>query len=667
MVHQRVIGFLGICLLGSPLSTTDGMAQDVSAYSQLSRAQAEKRDVSFQTPSSIEPGEFGTSTTLTVKESINTLNEIELRHRSYNGGLVGPTIRVNPGQSLKIKLQNRLRPVPINHGSSEAHDLNATNLHTHGLHVSPKSPADNVFIDLKAGQDFDYGFSIPADHPAGTFWYHAHRHGSTSVQLASGMAGALIVNGGLDDLPSIRAMKEKIMVLQQFAYREVAGEPAFVDPEVLMGDDHVPVEAINGVVTPTIVMRPGEIQRWRIIHAGTSELIDLDIEGINFYEIAVDGLATGKSILRNRLRLFPGYRFDVLVKAPERKTVRLMSSRIADPSISIRQKISARKILLRLVVAGEPVAMSYPTDDELKSCEAFSQADVPTDAEVAHRKREIIFNVNEDQTEFAINGDEFDPNQPMNGIQLGTCEEWVLKSENGVHPFHIHVNPFASRLLGSTDEWVWRDTIVVEKRKSVVIRSRFLDFDGKTVFHCHNLIHEDKGMMKAIEIENGNNANQVNLPRESAPRWSAISMDGKSQSSKDFSGPTLLVLHRGMNCIHCAEQLTLLSDCRSQLANKGIQIVAISPFLPVDQDSQKIMNDFGFPLLTDTKLKCFEQFKCLDHTGEPLHGLFLIDGDKNILFQEVSETANTNMETLVPKVIESLNPDTKGERNESDN
>ena len=482
-------------LLGVPLcsllvlfaSAVNGQVAQTAPekYSQLNRAQSINRDVSFQSIREVVPGKSSTRVELLVRETVSLLDGEDVRHRSYNGGLVGPTIRVNPGQKLDVRIRNMLRPLPSGHGSAnEPHGFNTTNLHTHGLHVSPKFPEDDVFHEVKPGDTEYYSFNIPEDHHAGTFWYHAHKHGSTALQLASGMAGALIVNGGLDQAPVVRDAAEKILVIQQFTVKRPPGEIGFIDPDSIYSDaddEEVDfVEAINGVVTPTIVMRPGEIQRWRIIHAGTTEVVNLDIEGISFHEIAVDGLATGTINRLNKLKLYPGYRSDVLVQAPDAEVERLMTSKIDDPDQSLRQVITERRNLLRIVVAGEPVEMSMPTKEQLAPYAAFTQDDVPK--EVANTRR-IEFS-DDGETRFFINGKQFDPDTIDQTIDLNTSEEWEIVSESRVHPFHIHVNPFACRLKGSDDQWVWRDTIAVRPRKPMILRTTYEDFIGKTVLHC---------------------------------------------------------------------------------------------------------------------------------------------------------------------------------------
>ena len=80
-------------------------------------------------------------------------------------------------------------------------------------------------------------------------------------------------------------------------------------------------------------------------------------------------------------------------------------------------------------------------------------------------------------------------------------EEWEIFNEtNDPHPFHIHVNPFQMVSGGNVDPGVWLDTVELPPNKRVRFRTRFLDYAGLFVFHCHTLQHEDMGMMQAIKV-----------------------------------------------------------------------------------------------------------------------------------------------------------------------
>jgi L-ascorbate oxidase len=146
---------------------------------------------------------------------------------------VAPTLQAKPGETIRVGLNNQLAPEPnckppnIN----TPHCFNSTNLHSHGLWVSPAGNSDNVLITIRPKVSFEYEYNIPATHPAGTFWYHPHLHGSTALQVSSGMAGALIVHGDRPPTPSRNgdidtllrdetgaAYKERLVLFQQVQY-----------------------------------------------------------------------------------------------------------------------------------------------------------------------------------------------------------------------------------------------------------------------------------------------------------------------------------------------------------------------------------------------------------------------------------------------------------------
>jgi FtsP/CotA-like multicopper oxidase with cupredoxin domain len=313
--------------------------------------------------------------------------------RTYNGQLVGPTIRAKPGDTIHLRLINNLpvpdkfpdhpqQPEPTGHGGhGHQFSFNITNLHTHGLNVAPQGPidpaagkvpfeSDNVLLEVgPGGEQQDYRIQIHADHPAGTFWYHAHVHGATAVQLSSGMAGALIIEGGtrdngdLDTVPVIGRVKDnqKIFVLQQLAYDETGTVEKF--------DLKLRPTLINGQLVPVIRMRPGEMQRWRFIHAGVLENVALALDGHAIHEVAADGITLGRSVpwaeapasgARNDNTLFlaPGYRSDVLVQArkpePGRKYFLRKLGLNPPTSIQAQERAFARAAVLSPFALGAP-------------------------------------------------------------------------------------------------------------------------------------------------------------------------------------------------------------------------------------------------------------------------------------------------------------------------
>lgn len=237
----------------------------------------------------------------------NSYDKVKLR--TYNGKLVAPTVRVRSGETVRMSLTNKL---PACTGND---CLNSTNMHGHGLWVSPAGNSDNVLLSIQPGVSFQYEYNIPADHPSGLYWYHPHVHGSTAVQVASGMAGALIVEGSRAPTPDSpgdidtilkdkqgKPFTERVLLLQQVQYacRDADGNIktkkapdgtviAWVcdpgDVGTIEGLDQFGpgswqqsnrYTAINGEIQPSFVdAEAGRIERWRVVHAGVRDTVNL--------------------------------------------------------------------------------------------------------------------------------------------------------------------------------------------------------------------------------------------------------------------------------------------------------------------------------------------------------------------------------------------------------
>ncbi|MEV0452845.1 multicopper oxidase domain-containing protein [Streptomyces sp. NPDC050600] len=144
--------------------------------------------------------------------------------RTYTGAIPGPTLRVCGGQTLRLTHINGLPPHPPHTGGHNTpHHPNTFNLHTHGMHVSPSGDADNVLRQF-ATRTTDEATAgapepryvtivhVPVDHPAGTYWYHPHLHGGVAEQIVGGMAGMIIVEGDVDEVPEIKAAAAVVVV-----------------------------------------------------------------------------------------------------------------------------------------------------------------------------------------------------------------------------------------------------------------------------------------------------------------------------------------------------------------------------------------------------------------------------------------------------------------------
>ena len=313
-------------------------------------------------------------TTLRAAYTYKDMGGYRLSLRSYEANIPGPTLRLRPGDVLRIRLVNDLppNPDPVPLDMALPHHFNTTNFHSHGLHVSPGGISDNIFRSMEPGQSYDIEIAIPADHPKGTYWYHPHHHGSADVQMTSGMAGALIVEGDFEDVPEIAGASERLLILNEvlFDYR---GEIEIYDT---VWPEAVPrFLSVNGQRDPIIRMRPGEVQRWRIVHAGHEDNLRLALGGHGLQVIAYDGIPRPEIERADTLLMAPGQRADVLVQAGA------AGSYVLRAVANDQGYPSPTGPLARLVVEGEPLAMRLPT--------ALGKAPLATigDAEITNTRR----------------------------------------------------------------------------------------------------------------------------------------------------------------------------------------------------------------------------------------------------------------------------------------
>ncbi|WP_002622443.1 multicopper oxidase family protein [Cystobacter fuscus] len=455
----------------------------------------------------------------------------EVRLRSYNGKLVGPTLEVRPGDTLRILLRNQLpfkEELVGDHPHVGPHGANVTNLHFHGMHVSPAGNSDNVLLAIGPNQELEYEVKIPEDHPAGTHWYHAHKHGAVSIQLGSGMAGPLIVRGDIDQVEGIRQARERIIVLQQIPYRLVT-DPYDNTRQANMVEEFsqlfentwqrelVPQGrrvTLNGEILPTFRLRPGEVERWRFIHAGVHFPFRLRLvreggnpatESIPYYLIAMDGITTGRLDQVDVTEMHPGYREDVLVHAVGRdgKPLARGTYLLVD---EVEQNPGAR-VLARVVVEGPPKMMRLPRPEALAALAPFEpirdEELTSTTPQEARFEVQIVKPPPAPEFRFLLNGKEFSPHDPPRQLTLGAVEEWVVSSVGAAeffpgHPFHIHTNPF--QLEDAQGRVIWKDTIFVPVGQQVRLRTRYRRYVGQFMLHCHIVTHEDEGMMQLLEI-----------------------------------------------------------------------------------------------------------------------------------------------------------------------
>ena len=444
--------------------------------------------------------------------------------RTYNGTTPGDLWRIKPGETMKVHLNNQLPSNPdqdLPDQGNYPQRANTTNLHVHGLNVSPKDNGDNVLLSILPGEKFDFEFALPQDHAAGTYWYHPHHHTSTWSQVVNGLAGSIVVEDPTDPSitdPALLAMQDRVFLFSSFTvdtasntipYPQRLTSKTALQP--LVGIDS-PV-FVNGVLGGTITMRPGEIQRWRLINATYEftmrlrwkKVVDADTTDVAHVNIAKDGLYLSQPMNASFVSFTAGSRSDVLVSAPSDDASYIVVMETLDRNM----KVMETRVMATILRNGDPIvpAMTMPATLPI----AIKRGSIRT--EEITGTREIVFRIGDfsgiptDSTAisriFTINNSPFNHDVVNITVKAGDVEEWTIRNESdGWHPFHIHVNEF--QLVAINDQPLvqpeWHDVLLLEPRTTYTIRHRFDEFDGKTVLHCHFLPHEDWGMMNIIEI-----------------------------------------------------------------------------------------------------------------------------------------------------------------------
>ncbi|MGI8486067.1 MAG: multicopper oxidase family protein [Thermomicrobiales bacterium] len=421
----------------------------------------------------------------------------------YEGSVPGPTLRVRPGDTLRIKLVNKLGEMPDGIASNSPFQImpeagdgqqmehgyeGDTNLHLHGFHVSPDEPSDDVFIRVKPGDSYQYEFHIPSNHPAGTYMYHPHFHGNSHVQVFGGMAGALIIEGESDRLPGLDGLTERVMVLQATQLND-DGTGVISQED---GQQSKYLRLVNGQVNPSMTIRPGETQRWRIINITASTTFQLHLDGHQLHQIGKDGNPLNVTWTRDNVALAPGERVDLLVQGGVDGTYALRTLPIATGFTTQKDTV------LATVVSAGAAMTPQPLPKELVAFEDFTHAKIDD-------RREITFQVapptDPHSAAFLINGQIFDPKRDDQVVHVNATDEWVIRNATSVwHPFHIHTNPYQVVAYNGQPVPVrsFEDTTAVPPFGEITIRTRYLDFPGRWVYHCHILLHEDGGMMGTV-------------------------------------------------------------------------------------------------------------------------------------------------------------------------
>jgi FtsP/CotA-like multicopper oxidase with cupredoxin domain len=399
---------------------------------------------------------------------------------TYNGTSPGPTLEVSEGDRVIIHFTNNLPE--------------KTTIHWHGLHI-PVDMDGSPLRPVGAGKKYDYIFTIPRG-TAGTYWYHPHPDVRTGYQIAKGLYGGIIVRDPKDPLPA--SLPEKLLIISDNKFKpdgspdiaKAGTQQAIIDEENGREGD---VLFVNGQVMPTIPIRSGEVQRWRVINVSAARIYRLAVPGQTLTHVGGDGGLFEKPVEVNDFVLANSERVELLVRGAGAPGSRALLQDLPydryDPHTRPEGWQIPRDLLALQYSSEAPVApISLPTT--LRHVVALDTSHV-----TAHRTLVL--------SQGMINGKMMDMMRVDVASRLNATEIWQI--ENVVtmdHPFHLHGFQFQVLDRDGVPEpfTSWKDVVNVRKHERVRFVVRFDDFPGRWMYHCHILDHEDHGMMGVLEV-----------------------------------------------------------------------------------------------------------------------------------------------------------------------
>jgi len=400
---------------------------------------------------------------------------------AYNGQVPGPTLDLREGDSVIVHFRNRL-PEP-------------STIHWHGI-VLPFIADGSPFHPVPPGGQHDYVFTIRRG-TAGTYWYHPHPDHRTSYQVSKGLYGAIVVRAADDPLP--RSLPEKLLVLSDNRF--------LADGSLDLPDPHSPggrldaengregdVLFVSGAIRPTLTIRSGEVQRWRVINASAARVYRLALPGHVLLQIGSDGGLFERPVEREEIVLGVGERAELLVRGTGAPNTRAVLRALPyDRYIPQTRPVdwAEPRDLLTLQYTTEAPTTPVALPAVLRRVPAL-------DTTLVTATRVMVL------TQHLINGKGMDMGRVDVSTTLGATEIWEVENLVGMdHPFHLHGFQFQVLDRNGVPEpyRAWKDVVNVPRHETARFIVRYDGYPGKWMYHCHILDHEDHGMMGVLEVK----------------------------------------------------------------------------------------------------------------------------------------------------------------------
>lgn len=443
------------------------------------------------------PSELNADSVISLLARKNVTSVIKGKNAAvygYADGILAPVIKVNNGQTVTVEFHNQLEEI--------------SNIHWHGL-IIPENMDGHPQNKINSGGSFTYQFTI--NQRAGTYWFHPHPHLLTAKQVFKGLAGMFIVRDTEEaalNLPS-GEFELPIIIQDKRIYTDGSLNYSPETSDIMSGyfGDYV---CVNGSWSPYHTIKT-RIYRLRVLNGSNARVYNLSLSNnLNFHIIGSDGGLLASTQTVSSLLLGPGERVDVLVdftSVTVGDEIYLQNNSFDGGEFQGTQSFKIMKFVVDVQLTE---SFSVPT-----SLSVFSS--ISSSSSVKTRYFEISNNhsgghgghgTGSSASFHKIGGKSFDMERIDETVNAGTTEIWEFDNTNGtdIHPMHLHGVQFqvlsrtGGRGIVVPHESGWKDTVLCMPGERVRIIMTFPNNPGKFLFHCHNLEHEDSGMMLNYKI-----------------------------------------------------------------------------------------------------------------------------------------------------------------------
>jgi blue copper oxidase len=408
----------------------------------------------------------------------------------YNGSFFGPTLILNHGDSVVMNVTNNL--------------VDTTTTHWHGLHV-PAHADGGPHQLISPGQTWSPSFKVL--DKAATYWYHPHLHTTTEKQVTKGAVGLIIVRDNEEAtkaLPRTYGVDDIPLVIQSKIINQNNNQI------VLQGvwDTNM---TINGVIKPYVNV-PAQPVRFRLLNGSSRRVYMLGLsDNGSFYQVATDGSLTPQPRQMNRLRLANGERTEIVIDFTglQDSVYYLMcygtelGNGIAGGGLGGGNGTGGSNPYDSADYAMMEIRVNAPTNSPVAFDPSSTLTTITGWNEIDADTTRLIYMTGGVGVPFSFDSVTYDHHVINHTIKLGATEIWELHNNTFLgHPFHLHDVQFIvldkDGLPPPLAEQGLKDVILVEAFSTMRFITQFADFADSTMpymYHCHNLAHEDGGMM----------------------------------------------------------------------------------------------------------------------------------------------------------------------------